>query len=299
MKYEIFDIPVVIEKAEVAESYKTIDEFFNAIKDKHWASHYIKLVTRAKNRIISEYTEKHHIIPKCLGGSNKKENLVKLTAEEHFMAHKLLICIYPENLALIRAAALMGSVHVRLKRSNNKMFGWLRRTFAEKMKGHDVSEETKAKISAANLGREHSKESRLKMSLSRTGKKFSPDRCARMSERRKGVSFTDEHRANMVKAWKTRPPATEETRAKLSAALIGNTRRKDTVVTDETRKKLSDAGKLRKDSEETIAKRAAANTGKKRTPEQIANMLAGKAKAKLEREASFSEKTDIDWCENE
>ena len=36
------------------------------------------------------YCETHHIVPKCLGGSNDKENLVNLTAREHFIAHKLL-----------------------------------------------------------------------------------------------------------------------------------------------------------------------------------------------------------------
>jgi hypothetical protein len=39
---------------------------------------------------ITTYQETHHIIPKSLGGSNKKENLVKLTAREHFICHWLL-----------------------------------------------------------------------------------------------------------------------------------------------------------------------------------------------------------------
>ena len=41
--------------------------------------------------------EVHHIVPKCLGGSNKKENLVELTAREHFICHRLLCEIYPKN----------------------------------------------------------------------------------------------------------------------------------------------------------------------------------------------------------
>lgn len=43
------------------------------------------------------YFERHHIIPKCLGGSNLKENLVLLTAKEHYICHLLLIYMYPEN----------------------------------------------------------------------------------------------------------------------------------------------------------------------------------------------------------
>jgi len=51
---------------------------------------YYQIVERAKNRIISGYTENHHIIPKSLGGSNKKDNIVALTAREHFICHWLL-----------------------------------------------------------------------------------------------------------------------------------------------------------------------------------------------------------------
>lgn len=36
------------------------------------------------------YMEKHHIIPKSLGGSNQKSNLVALSARQHFVAHLLL-----------------------------------------------------------------------------------------------------------------------------------------------------------------------------------------------------------------
>lgn len=43
------------------------------------------------------YYEKHHITPKCLGGTNNKDNLVLLTAKEHFVCHKLLTFIYPHN----------------------------------------------------------------------------------------------------------------------------------------------------------------------------------------------------------
>jgi hypothetical protein len=49
------------------------------------------------------YYESHHIIPKCLGGSNKKENLALLTGREHFLCHWLLCRIYPENSKLVFA----------------------------------------------------------------------------------------------------------------------------------------------------------------------------------------------------
>lgn len=43
----------------------------------------------------TEYTEVHHIIPECMGGTSEKENLVQLYAREHLVAHKLLADIYP------------------------------------------------------------------------------------------------------------------------------------------------------------------------------------------------------------
>lgn len=52
---------------------------------------YNKITTNAKQRIIGGYTELHHIVPQSLGGNNEKENLVNLTAREHFICHWLLI----------------------------------------------------------------------------------------------------------------------------------------------------------------------------------------------------------------
>lgn len=39
---------------------------------------------------LSDYFETHHIIPKCMGGDDKKKNLIKLTPEDHFFAHLML-----------------------------------------------------------------------------------------------------------------------------------------------------------------------------------------------------------------
>jgi hypothetical protein len=58
---------------------------------------YNQIINRAKDRVVEGYTEKHHIIPKCMNGTNNPDNLVKLTAREHFLAHWLLHEIYPNN----------------------------------------------------------------------------------------------------------------------------------------------------------------------------------------------------------
>lgn len=53
---------------------------------------YFNIIDRAKSRTLAndDYVEKHHIIPKSLGGSNNADNLVCLTAKEHFICHLLL-----------------------------------------------------------------------------------------------------------------------------------------------------------------------------------------------------------------
>lgn len=51
----------------------------------------------------NEYKERHHIIPKCMGGNNEKDNLIDLYAREHFIAHKLLALENPKHFGLVDA----------------------------------------------------------------------------------------------------------------------------------------------------------------------------------------------------
>jgi hypothetical protein len=56
-----------------------------------------QIIERAKTRQLEGYKEQHHIVPKCIGGTNDKDNLVSLTAREHFIIHKILCEIHPTN----------------------------------------------------------------------------------------------------------------------------------------------------------------------------------------------------------
>ena len=94
--------------------------------------HYEKLINRAKDRKINGYTESHHIIPRCMNGTDDKDNLVDLTAREHFIAHLLLLKIYPKQYSLIKALNMMCVGH-REHRSMNRMYGWLREKFSKEM----------------------------------------------------------------------------------------------------------------------------------------------------------------------
>jgi hypothetical protein len=74
---------------------------------------YNQLVKRAQNRTLEGYKEKHHILSKCLGGDNSEENLVELTAREHFLCHMLLCEIYPNDIKLYHALWMMSNIKKR------------------------------------------------------------------------------------------------------------------------------------------------------------------------------------------
>jgi hypothetical protein len=62
-------------------------------KKNKYTNWYYVIIKNAKklNRSKKDgYFESHHIIPKSLGGSNDVENLVLLTAKEHYIVHLLL-----------------------------------------------------------------------------------------------------------------------------------------------------------------------------------------------------------------
>ena len=70
-----------------------------------YAKHYAALVARRRNIRPAGYTETHHITPRALGGGDDEDNLVELTAREHFVAHLLLAKIHGG--AMWAAAAYM------------------------------------------------------------------------------------------------------------------------------------------------------------------------------------------------
>jgi hypothetical protein len=75
---------------------------------------YIDIIERAKFRICTGYTELHHIQPRCMGGSNSIDNIVALTAREHYLVHLLLIKMYPTNKSLWYAANMMANRNGRV-----------------------------------------------------------------------------------------------------------------------------------------------------------------------------------------
>ena len=205
----------------------------------------------------SGYVEKHHILPRCLGGLDNRENLIELYPEEHYLAHLLLCKIHPGNQKLLYAAMNMtsGSMINNGKR-NNKAYGWLRRQYAESMSGDNNPARR-----IPGLQKEAAKK--------RVGQKRSEETKVRMSAAQKGRTFTEETKQKMSIAAKNKPPISLETREKLSAKSKGRVG--------------PWAGK--KQPADVVAKRAEANRGRKDTKEvKLKKSIAAKAREAKKRE---------------
>lgn len=126
---------------------------------------YNNLCSRGKTRekVPGVFYEKHHIIPRAFGGSNKKENLTLLTLREHFVAHLLLVELYPKSAAMRRAVWFMCNGGKQRKEMYNKYktssrtFERLRKDFIDRCSGENAywykrefPEEMRKKISEKN-----------------------------------------------------------------------------------------------------------------------------------------------------
>jgi hypothetical protein len=186
---------------------------------------YLDLVSSRQNRIKNEneYYENHHIIPKSLGGANNTENLVLLTAKEHFLAHWLLTkCVDTHH-----TFKMLKALHKMTQSSENHkriIASWqyevARKANRLAQSGKKMSEANKQKLIEAHTGKKRSQESRMKMSLAakgkpkakwteerkaeRRGKKHSIETCKKKSEALKGKPKSETAKLNMKLAWTKR-----------------------------------------------------------------------------------------------
>jgi hypothetical protein len=102
------------------------------------------LVERAQDRgRPTGYYEKHHILPRCMGGKNTKDNIVYLTAKEHFLCHKFLVRIFPEVKRNWYALIAMG----RISEFKSRIFSSEREKAAEMRRGFKYSDKSKKQMS--------------------------------------------------------------------------------------------------------------------------------------------------------
>ena len=179
---------------------------------------YSTITTRAKDRLLNGYKERHHIIPHSLGGSDDSDNLVDLTAREHFICHWLLTKIHTGEARgkMINAMYMMRGQSTHQKRYQSKITGRIYESLREEYSQY---------ISKLNTGRIQPPEEKARQLAAQIGRK--------------------------------REPFSEEWKAKLSAAKSGeNNNRYGVQLSDDTKKKIGDRLRGKKQDPERVAHRA-------------------------------------------
>lgn len=221
---------------------------------------YNKLVQKARVRGLDKsqhegYFEIHHIIPRCLGGSNDRSNLVMFTGREHFVAHMLLWKAFPENTSLMRAAFLMSSrwissadkISKNSEQLNSKTYSKLREEYASAISDQCSGENNPM------YGKTHTEEARQKI---KEWHAANPDHGKHMV----GKKHSDESKAKMRAYQSSRPSMSDETKKKIGDYHRDKPKNPDAIEktrqanigrkkTDEEKKKISDAQKGRPWSE--------------------------------------------------
>lgn len=186
------------------------------------------IVTRGRFACGEEYHERHHIMPRCLGGTDDESNLVDLFAKEHFIAHKLLAQENPENDNLAYAwwmMAVVSSENQERYELSPEEYEEAKKIFSnaqrERMLGHLESEETRLKKSLnatqwwADLARreEHSKKLQ--------GRKHSEESIQKMKSAARSRCEDLEWRRCISERFRGRE-VSDATRKLISDAMTGN-----------------------------------------------------------------------------
>lgn len=149
------------------------------------------------------YQELHHIIPKCLGGTNDKNNLIYLYAQEHYYAHKLLALENKHNKSLQYAWWNMCQA---LK--DGRTYTISAEDYAEAKQNiipfqSEYISTHRTGINNPNYGKHFSKEHREKLSLSHIGLPKSEETLKLISEHHADVSGGNNPRAIAVECVET------------------------------------------------------------------------------------------------
>lgn len=182
-------------------------------------------------KVVGDGLERHHILPRCLGGSKAKSNLVLLTYREHFIAHWLLVKMTDGKIkakmsfALIQMCRINGQHSRRIaswrfevaKRNASKSAAGKNGSFF----GRKLGKEAKQKLSEGMTGERNHRYGKKPWNYGMKGHmSWSPEQRQVISERSKGLILSAETRRTM-NAGKIGVPKSPEHRRKLSEALKG------------------------------------------------------------------------------
>lgn len=180
---------------------------------------YDKLIAYARSEEYPkhEYLERHHIIPRCMGGSDDESNLVDLSVRHHFYAHRLLCRMYPKWVKLAIAIQFMSTRH-----KTSKVYAADRARYAEAMRqlhiGVPKTDEHKQNISRARHAMDKTK---LKAAARKwiSSQEFKSKQLLSYSIRRWRICLR-EHSINTITTAQELEQVDEKVRAKLLAALV-------------------------------------------------------------------------------
>jgi len=155
-----------------------------------YLTRYNKLINYYKNTIIDGFYEKHHVIPKCLNGTNEKDNLVLLPTRVHFIAHALLHKAYPEEPKLAQAFGMMvaSNKYHKGRKYNSKLYEMSKMARSNAMKGIPRPEWVKEKLRVPKLNKENYKKPKSK------------EHKQNISKSLMGKSKTQEHIINLIES---------------------------------------------------------------------------------------------------
>lgn len=175
------------------------------------------------------YTEKHHILPKCIFSEyiNQREfpwNIKKLSPEDHFIAHYILYKLIPSRMTY---PWILMWAHKSKKMARSYSEEFLRKyaeEYANAKRNKVISIETRLKISKANKGKIRSEETKRKMSEALKLRICKEDTRKKRSEIHKGKIVSEETKKKMSNSQKLRDNTvrggfkhSEESKAKISA----------------------------------------------------------------------------------
>lgn len=169
--------------------------------DNKYTTWYFSIINNAREKERTGYTEKHHIVPKSIGGENNTGNLVMLTAREHFICHWLLTKMVKNKKQKYQ---MWNAFSCMLYRENNnqKRYRVSSRTF-ENLKTNNSRLKSEMWIGKNNpmYGKTHTDEAKEKISKTHLGQKRSSEAKEKMSQAKKGKSLSESHKNALKTAW--------------------------------------------------------------------------------------------------
>jgi len=214
---------------------------------------YNQIVDRARFRITEDYTETHHIKPRSLGGTDDIDNLVELTAREHFICHWLLTKMTKgeDHYKMLNALRMMRAEKHGQQRYETKITARV----------YESIKKEYARLQSEKVSGENNPMYGEKFYRSDEGKRR--QREAILGDNNGAKQETARKKISNSKLGKKREPFSEEWRAKMAEKKKGeNNPRYGVQVSDETRQKQREKATGRKQSEETKKKKADAIRGR-------------------------------------